>query len=102
VNDSTPVQEFIKKLCQNAREKKVRFTIDSGNDSVGKKIRNAELMKVPYTIVVGDKEVESGHVSPRIRTDLVVHADEQHQYEPEQLITSMSNEAKGRASRSSL
>ena len=102
VNDSTPVQEFIKKLCQNAREKKVRFTIDSGNDSVGKKIRNAELMKVPYTIVVGDKEVESGHVSPRIRTDLVVHADEQHQYEPEQLITSISNEAKGRASRSSL
>jgi threonyl-tRNA synthetase len=102
VNDSTPVQEFIKKLCENAREKKVRFTIDSGNDSVGKKIRNAELMKVPYTIVVGDKEVESGHVSPRIRTDLVVHPDEQHHYEPEQLITSMSNEAKGRASRSSL
>jgi threonyl-tRNA synthetase len=102
VNDSTPVQEFIKKLCQNAREKKVRFTIDSGNDSVGKKIRNAELMKVPYTIVVGDKEVESGYVSPRIRTDLVVHADEQHHYEPEQLIASISNEAKGRASRSSL
>jgi threonyl-tRNA synthetase len=33
-------------------------------------VRDAESMKVPYTVVVGGKEVESGQVTPRVRSDL--------------------------------
>ena len=46
--------------------------LDNDNESVGKKIRSAEVMKVPYSIVIGEKEIESGQVTPRIRGDLQV------------------------------
>jgi len=36
-------------------------------ESVGKKIRAAGLAKVPYTLVIGEKERETGQVSPRLR-----------------------------------
>jgi threonyl-tRNA synthetase len=48
----------------------LRVELDDSNESVGKKIRDAEVMKVPYTIVVGNKEIESGQVTPRTRSDL--------------------------------
>ncbi|MEI9913621.1 MAG: His/Gly/Thr/Pro-type tRNA ligase C-terminal domain-containing protein [Candidatus Saccharibacteria bacterium] len=48
----------------------LRATVDNANESVGKKIRVAEVMKVPYVIVIGPKEAESGKVVPRIRQDL--------------------------------
>jgi threonyl-tRNA synthetase len=38
--------------------------------SVGKKVRDAEHMRVPYTVVIGGKEVESGQITPRVRSDL--------------------------------
>ena len=48
----------------------VRATVDASNESVGKKIRASELMKIPYTVVVGEKELAEGLLSPRIRKDL--------------------------------
>jgi len=47
-----------------------RQAIDDTNESVGKKIRKAELLKVPYSIVVGDQEIKEGKVKPRARSDL--------------------------------
>jgi threonyl-tRNA synthetase len=47
--------------------KGLRVGVDSAPESVGKKIRAAGLAKVPYTLVIGDKERESGIVSPRLR-----------------------------------
>jgi threonyl-tRNA synthetase len=41
--------------------------VDTRTESVGKKIREAELAKAPYMWVVGDEEVESGTVAPRKR-----------------------------------
>lgn len=43
----------------------VRVEIDDSNEGLGKKIRNAELEKVPYMLVVGEKEVESKQVAVR-------------------------------------
>ena len=40
-------------------------SLDDSNESVGKKIREAEVMKVPYTVVIGGKEVESGTLERR-------------------------------------
>ena len=44
-----------------------RASLDDRNEKVGKKIRDAELNKIPYMFVVGDREVESSSVSVRHR-----------------------------------
>ncbi len=45
----------------------VRVEIDSSSESVGKKIREAEKEKVPYMLVLGDKEIEAGEVAVRAK-----------------------------------
>lgn len=55
----------------------IRVTIDRSPESVGKKIRNASLQKVPYTIVVGEQEAASNLVAPRIRPDLLAAGADQ-------------------------
>ena len=44
-----------------------RAELDARGESVGKRIRDGELAKVPYLLIVGDKEAESGTVSARRR-----------------------------------
>jgi threonyl-tRNA synthetase len=70
VNQETATAEFADSVVVKATELGLRVTVDNDNESVGKKIRNAELMKVPYTIVIGEKEIETGAVVPRVRKDL--------------------------------
>jgi threonyl-tRNA synthetase len=47
------------------REAGIRAEVDDRTESVGRKIREAELRKIPYMLVVGDREAESGSVSVR-------------------------------------
>jgi threonyl-tRNA synthetase len=70
VNQETKTIEFANSLLKSAEDLGLRLNVDNSNESVGKKIRQAEIYKVPYTIVVGDKEIESGSITPRIRDDL--------------------------------
>lgn len=102
VKDSDEVMQFVQQLRSAASEKGLRFMVDDSNESVGKKIRNAEMMKVPYTLVIGEKEVETAKLSPRVRGDLAVENREDDVYDVEQFMTSVSNEARARASKSSL
>ena len=46
-----------------------RVEVDHRNEKIGKKIREAQLEKVPYMLVVGDRDMENGTVSPRHRAD---------------------------------
>lgn len=55
--------EVYKKLRDNG----IRSEINEENDTIGKKIREAELQKIPYVLVVGDKEVASKSVAVRLR-----------------------------------
>ena len=43
----------------------VRATVDERNEKIGKKIRDNELKKIPYMLIVGEKEAENGEVSVR-------------------------------------
>jgi threonyl-tRNA synthetase len=43
--------------------------VDTRNEKIGYKIREAQLQKIPYMLVIGDKEVESGTVAVRSRKD---------------------------------
>ena len=46
-----------------------RVEVDHRNEKIGKKIREAQLEKVPYMLVVGDRDMENGTVSPRHRVE---------------------------------
>ena len=46
-----------------------RTEVDYRNEKIGRKIRDAQMEKVPYMVVVGDRDMENGTVSPRHRAD---------------------------------
>ncbi len=101
VNQEAATVDFAEKLAGQAKKLGLRPGIDASNESVGKKIRAAELIKVPYTIVIGEKEIASGEVVPRIRKDMAVHENG----EPvgvEQFLKTVAHEAKARVYKTSL
>lgn len=101
VNQEESTLNFLNDLRKTGKEIGLRVTIDSSNESVGKKIRAAELMKVPYVIVVGEKEVAGGELTPRIRKDLVV-SESAKSYPTDEFLKAVVKETKDRASKSSL
>jgi threonyl-tRNA synthetase len=46
----------------------VRVEADFRNEKLGLKVREAQLQKIPYMLIVGDKEADEGGVTPRLRT----------------------------------
>ncbi len=58
---------YAKKVRQHLRSQGCRVTIDLRNEKVGLKIRESEKSKVPFMVVVGDREAEQGNVSVRKR-----------------------------------
>jgi threonyl-tRNA synthetase len=71
VNDDDSILKLAQSVVKKSRQFGLRTELDDSNESVGKKIREAEIMKVPYAVVIGQKEVESHKVTPRVRHDLV-------------------------------
>jgi threonyl-tRNA synthetase len=101
VNQEQATTEFADKLRTHAKELGLRLYVDNSNESVGKKIRAAEVAKVPYTIVVGEKEIASGEVVPRIRKDMQV-MDVPLNIGVEEFLKTVANEAKSRVIKTSL
>ncbi len=102
VKDDPTIDAFAERVIDLAKEYGVRATLDNSNNSVGKKIRNAELWKVPYSVVVGEKEATSGQLPLRVRADLAVEGRSDAEFEPEQLVKSIANESRSRVAKSSL
>lgn len=59
--------DFANELAKELRAQGLRVEVDASTESVGKKIRNAEKMKLPRMLVVGDKEAEGGPLTVRVR-----------------------------------
>ena len=59
--------EYADTLAKELRAQGLRVEVDASTESVGKKIRNAEKMKLPRMLVVGDKEAEGGPLTVRVR-----------------------------------
>jgi threonyl-tRNA synthetase len=57
--------EYARKLKAQLESKGYRVTFDDSNHTMNAKIREAQLQKIPFTLVIGDKEVENNAVSPR-------------------------------------
>jgi len=63
--------EYSKNVLKELLENNIRAEIDESNETLGKKIRDAKMMKVPYLLVIGDKEVEVSEVTVESRTEKV-------------------------------
>jgi len=57
--------EYAKKVVDSLNNSDIRASIDDRNETIGKKIRENELKRVPFLLIVGEKEAESGKVSVR-------------------------------------
>lgn len=101
VNQEDPTVACAQKILEQAKALGLRATVDNNNESVGKKIRASEVMKVPYTLVIGEKEIESGKVNPRIRKDIEVD-ENQEAVEVENFLKTVAHESKARVSHTSL
>jgi threonyl-tRNA synthetase len=60
-------REYAKRVLEQLRNAGWRVELDLRNEKLGYKIREAQLAKIPYAAVIGDKEVEAGSVAPRRR-----------------------------------
>ena len=100
VNQEDATVEFAKKMADRASELGVRVEVDNDNESVGKKIRASEMWKVPYTIVIGEKELAGGDLMPRIRKDLEVQPDHKG-VSIDEFLNTVLNESKTRVSKTS-
>ena len=61
--------EYADQVARSLDGQGFRVEVDHRNEKIGKKIREAQLEKVPYMLVVGDRDMENGTVSPRHRSD---------------------------------
>jgi threonyl-tRNA synthetase len=94
LNDEAVVLEAARELVSKAKDSGIRAELDDSNESVGKKIRDAEHMRIPYTVVIGNKEIESHQVTPRVRSDLPKL--EQETMAVDDFLAKLSNDAKSR------
>ena len=61
--------EYCEKLAEQLDADGFRVEVDSRSEKIGKKIREAQMEKVPYMLIIGDRDIENGTVSPRHRTE---------------------------------
>jgi threonyl-tRNA synthetase len=62
-----PQNEYAEKIIHHLRDQGIRASVDTSAQRMNAKIRNAQLMKVPYMLVVGENEAQAGQVSLRVR-----------------------------------
>ncbi len=59
--------EYAENLLKSLKDAGIRAEADLRNEKLGLKVREAQIQKIPYMLVIGDKEVEQGGVTPRLR-----------------------------------
>ena len=69
LNITDKQSNYAEKIVEQLKSKDVRVEFDDRNEKIGYKIREAQLQKIPYMLIIGDKEVESNSVGVRSRTD---------------------------------
>ena len=65
---------FAKEVMEQLRKARVRVEADFRNEKLGFKIREAQVKKIPYALVIGDREVENRQVAPRARGNQTLSA----------------------------
>jgi len=84
--------EYARGIFENLKSEEIRVELDESNESLGKKIRNAKTEKIPYMLVIGDKEVSENKVTLESRSD-----EKLGQVSLEDLVSKIKSEIKERA-----
>ena len=58
-------EKYAEKVSNSLENAEIRGLVDSRNETIGKKIREAEMSKIPFMLIVGDQEAENGTISVR-------------------------------------
>ena len=61
--------DYAKQVTEKLQDKNIRVELDDRSEKIGYKIREAQLQKVPFMLIVGDKEIECNTVGVRSRVD---------------------------------
>jgi threonyl-tRNA synthetase len=64
---SEKYNEYAEKVSEFLNNSDIRGLVDDRNEKIGKKIRDAEIAKIPFMLIVGEKEFEQNQVSVRQR-----------------------------------
>ena len=62
---SEKYEEYAKKVCDLLNNSDIRASVDDRNETLGKRIRESELQRIPFLVIVGEKEAADGTVSVR-------------------------------------
>jgi threonyl-tRNA synthetase len=62
---SEKYNEYANEVAKELRKKDIRVVVDERNEKIGRKIRDNELKKIPYMLVIGEKETENHEISVR-------------------------------------
>ena len=62
---SEKFNDYAYKVAKELNDKDIRAIVDDRNEKIGKKIRDNELKRIPYLLIVGEKEAENGEISVR-------------------------------------
>ena len=66
---SEKYNDYAQKVARELNLRDVRVQVDDRNEKIGRKIRDNELKRIPYLLIVGEKEAEDGLVSVRAQGD---------------------------------
>jgi threonyl-tRNA synthetase len=99
INDTKEIMDYTHSLQAELESVGLRVGVDGSSESVGKKIRAAGVGKVPYTLVIGEKERESGKVSPRLRQG---HGEFEGELSVNEFASALQREVSERAQKSVL
>jgi threonyl-tRNA synthetase len=66
--------EYAESVAQRLRAAGLRVEVDASSDRMGAKIRSAQMEKIPYMLIVGDREIEAEQVNLRLRNEEVLGA----------------------------
>ena len=62
------INDYAQRIAQELRDGGLRVEVNVRSDKIGAKIRDAQLQKIPFMLVLGDREMENGKVAVRERT----------------------------------
>ncbi len=102
VNQDEKILKYVNQIIEMCHMGNIRFFLDNQSESVSKKIKQAELLKIPYVLVIGEKEFHEKVVLPRIRRDLRNNSNNLEPLQIDNFFATMQTEIKNRSSKTSL
>jgi threonyl-tRNA synthetase len=72
--------DFCRKLSEKFKQENLRIELDLDNETVGNKIRKASKQKIPYLLVIGDKEMDSDKLAVKVRGQEKIRETDYHDF----------------------